>query len=87
MMAAFFADPPEGLCSGGAYHQHVLALLDRVISEGADAPEAMRMQATMEARRWMGKIAADFGEDETERRALYDGWFERMKPFPVPFRT
>lgn len=81
-MAAFFANPPEGLSSGPRYHAHALEMMDHVIA--GKASEAEARQATRQAQMWMGKIYGDKSEDDHAAHAEYDVWEHGMRRFPVP---
>lgn len=84
-LANYFATPAQGLCSGTRFHVRVLALVDEVIARGSEANEETRRSATKEARRWVGKLAADLGEDAAVKVFALREWDVRMAAFPVPF--
>jgi len=86
-MASFFANPPEGLCSGANYHASALACLDQVIREGAGAPDKIRLEAVHQARQWMGKIIADMPEGKCEVGvAAYAKWEACIRKLPTAWR-
>lgn len=83
-MVEFFANPPEGLCSGPEYHAAAIDSIDCVIADGDATPEMIRRHAVEQAMMWYGRIIGSIPEgEELDRVAEYDEWETKMRTFPT----